>query len=397
MPSDRLTELGIKKSKCGPKNKKITDGKGLFLLLHSNGSKYWRMKYIYSGKEKSMAFGVWPEVSLTQAREMRNEAKLLLKAGKDPQVIKKTQKLSKTIQSSNTFGSITEEWLAMKKKEWTEGHSHDVKRALEIHVLPYLANRPIAEIETPELLIVLKKIEEQGKHEAAHRARQKLDAIFRYAALTKRAEHNPAANLKGTLITPKRKRMNALDISELPEFLKKNINYDGATITKLGLKMVLLTLARTEEIRFARWKEFNLNPENPMWKIPAERMKNGREHSVPLSKQALSVMNEVRKFTQGEHYVFHQLNNPKKPMSENTMLYALYRMGYHGRATVHGFRATVSTFLNENKIRGEVIEKLLSHREDNKVRAAYNRAEYLEERREVLQWWADYIDKVSVE
>ena len=397
MPSDRLTELGIKKSKCGPKNKKITDGKGLFLLLHSNGSKYWRMKYIYSGKEKSMAFGVWPEVSLTQAREMRNEAKLLLKAGKDPQVIKKTQKLSKTIQSSNTFGSVTEEWLAMKKKEWTEGHSHDVKRALEIHVLPYLANRPIAEIETPELLIVLKKIEEQGKHEAAHRARQKLDAIFRYAALTKRAEHNPAANLKGTLITPKRKRMNALDISELPEFLKKNINYDGATITKLGLKMVLLTLARTEEIRFARWKEFNLNPENPMWKIPAERMKNGREHSVPLSKQALSVMNEVRKFTQGEHYVFHQLNNPKKPMSENTMLYALYRMGYHGRATVHGFRATVSTFLNENKIRGEVIEKLLSHMEDNKVRAAYNRAEYLEERREVLQWWADYIDKVNVD
>ena len=153
MPSDRLTELGIRKSTCGPKQKKMTDGKGLFLLLHPNGSKYWRMKYQFSGKEKTLAFGVWPEVSLTEAREMRNEAKLLLKDGKDPSGVKKSQKLNQKIQNSNTFGSITQEWLLMKKKEWKEAHSHDVQRALEIHVLPDLANRPIAEIDSTELLI----------------------------------------------------------------------------------------------------------------------------------------------------------------------------------------------------------------------------------------------------
>ena len=396
MPSDRLTELGIRKSTCGPKQKKITDGKGLYLLVHPNGSKYWRMKYQFSGKEKTLAFGVWPEVSLTEAREMRNEAKLLLKDGKDPSGVKKSQKLNQKIQNSNTFGSIVEEWLAIKKQEWKEAHSHDVERALEIHVLPDLAKRPITEIDSTEILAVLKKIEDQGKFEAAHRARQKVDAIFRYAALTQRCEQNPAVNLKGALVAPKRSKQKALEASDLPEFLKRVYQYDGAIITKLGLRMVLLTLARTIEIRYSTWGDFDLNPENPMWKIPDEKMKMGRDHMVPLSRQAVSVMTDVRKYTQGEHYVFHQLNNPKKPMSENTMLYALYRMGYHGRATVHGFRATVSTFLNENKFRGDVVEKLLSHKEGNKVRAAYNRAEYLDERREALQWWADYLDEITI-
>ena len=396
MPSDRLTELGIRKSTCGPKQKKMTDGKGLFLLLHPNGSKYWRMKYQFSGKEKTLAFGVWPEVSLTEAREMRNEAKLLLKDGKDPSGVKKSQKLNQKIQNSNTFGSIVEEWLAIKKQEWKEAHSHDVERALEIHVLPDLAKRPITEIDSTEILAVLKKIEDQGKFEAAHRTRQKVDAIFRYAALTQRCEQNPAVNLKGALVAPKRSKQKALEASDLPEFLKRVYQYDGAIITKLGLRMVLLTLARTIEIRYSTWGDFDLNPENPMWKIPDEKMKMGRDHMVPLSRQAVSLMDEIRKYTQGEHYVFHQLNNPKKPMSENTMLYALYRMGYHGRATVHGFRATVSTFLNENKFRGDVVEKLLSHKEGNKVRAAYNRAEYLDERREALQWWADYLDEITI-
>ena len=397
MPSDRLTELGIRKSTCGPKQKKMTDGKGLFLLLHPNGSKYWRMKYQFSGKEKTLAFGVWPEVSLTEAREMRNEAKLLLKDGKDPSGVKKSQKLNQKIQNSNTFGSITQEWQLMKKKEWKEAHSHDVQRALEIHVLPDLANRPIAEIDSTELLAVLKKIEDQGKFEAAHRARQKVDAIFRYANLSKRCDHNPASNLKGTLVTPKRNKQKALEESDLPEFFKKIDKYDGAIITKLGLRMVLLTLARTTEIRYATWGEFELDSDSAVWRIPGERMKMERDHMVPLSRQAVSVMAEVRKFTQGEHYVFHQLINPKKPMSENTMLYSMYRMGYHRRATVHGFRATASTILNEKGFREDVIEKLLSHQEGNKVRAAYNRAEYLNERREVLQWWADYLDKISVD
>ena len=392
MPSDRLTELGIRKAKTGSKQKKLTDGRSLFLLLHPNGSKYWRMKYQFSGKEKTLSFGVWPEVSLTDARELRNEAKLVLKSGKDPSQVKKSQKLIKQVQSINTFGSITEEWLGMKNKEWKDAHFHDVKRALEIHVLPDLGYRPIVEIDSAELLTVLKKIEEQGKYEAAHRARQKLEAIFRYAILSKRCDQNPASNLKGTLVSPKRNKQKALGESDLPEFFNSVKRYDGSIITKLGIKMVLLTLSRTIEIRHATWEEFELNSDDPVWKIPGERMKIKRDHLVPLSKQALSTMAEVRRFTQGEHYVFHQLNNPNKPMSENTMLYAMYRMGYHGRATVHGFRATASTILNERGFRENVVEKLLSHQDGNKVRAAYNRAEYLDERREVLQWWADYLD-----
>ena len=293
MPSDRLTELGIRKSATGPKQKKITDGKGLYLLLHPNGSKYWRMKYQFSGKEKTLAFGVWPEVSLTEAREMRNDAKLLLKDGKDPSGVKKSQKLNQKIQNSNTFGSITEEWLLIKKKEWKEAHSHDVQRALEIHVLPDLANRPIAEIDSTVLLAVLKKIEDQGKFEAAHRARQKVDAIFRYANLSKYCDHNPASNLKGTLVTPKRNKQKALEESALPEFFKKIDKYDGAIITKLGLRMVLLTLARTTEIRYATWGEFELDSDSAVWRIPGERMKMERDHMVPLSRQAVSVMAEV--------------------------------------------------------------------------------------------------------
>ena len=272
MPSDRLTELGIRKSTCGPNQKKMTDGKGLFLLLHPNGSKYWRMKYQFSGKEKTLAFGVWPEVSLTEAREMRNEAKLLLKDGKDPSGVKKSQKLNQKIQNSNTFGSITQEWLLMKKKEWKEAHSHDVQRALEIHVLPDLANRPITEIDSTELLAVLKKIEDLGKFEAAHRARQKVDAIFRYAALNQRCEQNPAVNLKGALVTPKRSKQKALEESDLPEFFKKINEYDGAMITKLGLRMVLLTLARTTEIRYAIWGEFELDSDSAVWRIPGENL-----------------------------------------------------------------------------------------------------------------------------
>ena len=190
--------------------------------------------------------------------------------------------------------------------------------------------------------------------------------------------------------------LNVKYVNIYPEFFKKIDKYDGAIITKLGLRMVLLTLARTTELRYATWGEFELDSDSAVWRIPGERMKMERDHMVPLSRQAVSVMAEVRKFTQGEHYVFHQLNNPKKPMSENTMLYALYRMGFGGKATVHGFRATASTILNEKGYRSDVIELLLAHVEKNQVRAAYNRAEYLDERREVMQWWADYLDSLNV-
>ena len=396
MASHKLTELGIRKAKAGKKDKKLFDGKGLFLLVTTKGRKYWRLKYRYNKKEKLLSFGVWPEISLIEAREKTDQAKHAIKAGNDPSIIRKNLKFNKQIDQSNTFGSISMEWLNMKQKEWKEDHFSNVKRAFEIHLLPDLAQRPIREITSTELLMVLKKIEYQGKYEAAKRARQKCEVIFRYASSIQKCDNNPASNLKGTLTSPKRKKMNFLEPSILPEFLGKLEKYDGALVTKLALKFVILTLARTSEIRFATWPEFDLEAKEPLWRIPEERMKMARDHIVPLSIQALLVLREVRYYSQGDHYVFHQLRNFQKPMSENTMLYAMYRMGYHSRATVHGFRSTASTLLHEKGFNPDVIESLLAHQDNNKVRAAYNRAEYLDERRKILQWWADYLDSLNV-
>ena len=395
MPSDKLTELGVRKAKPSSKPKKFSDGGGLFLLLHPSGSKYWRMKYRFIGKEKLLAFGVWPEVSLTEARKKRNEAKQLIKSGKDPSAANKNLKVSQKVAQSNTFGSVTEEWLEIKQKEWKSFYFDDVKSSIEIHLLPDLSQRPIEDITSSEILSVLKKIEEQGKLEVASRSRQKCGAIFTYANLRQLCTSNPVSNLKGALASPKKNKFNSLSPKDLPQFLVKLDEYDGAIITKLALRFVLLTFARTIEIRFANWNEFDLEDEEPIWRIPEEKMKMGREHVVPLSSQALVVLKEVRRFTQGDKYIFHQLNNPNKPMSENTMLYAMYRMGYHSRATVHGLRATMSTLLNEKGHNPDVIEHLLSHQNSNKVRAAYNRAEYLSERRISLQWLADHLDSLS--
>ena len=396
MPSDKLTELAVRKAKPSSKPKKLSDGGGLFLLVNPNGSKYWRMKYRFMGKEKLLAIGVWPEVSLIEAREKRNEAKQLLKSVKDPSAAKKNLKLSQRVAQSNTFGSVTEEWLEIKQKEWKSPYFDDVKRSIEIHLLPDLCQRPIAEITSSEILSVLKKIEEQGKLEAASRSRQKCGAIFTYANLKQLCTNNPVSNLKGALASPKKKKFNYLPPKDLPQFLVKLDEYDGAIITKLALRFVLLTFARTVEIRFANWNEFDLEDEEPIWRIPDEKMKMGREHVVPLSSQALVVLKEVRRFTQGDKYVFHQANNPNMQMSKNTMLFAMYRMGYHSRATVHGLRATMSTLLNEKGHNPDVVEHLLSHQGSNKVRAAYNRAEYLSERRITLQWLADHLDSLYV-
>jgi len=396
MPSDKLTELGIKKSKSSIKEKKLYDGKGLYLLLHTNGSKYWRVKYRFLSKEKVFSLGVWPNISLTEARKIRNEVKIVLNSGQDPNVVKNNILLNKQVDQLNTFKAVADEWLLIKEKEWKQNNFQDVKRAIENHLYPDLGHRPLSEITSAELLLVLKKIEGQGKYEATRRARQKCEAIFRYANLSQRCENNPASNLKGALASPKKKKFNALNPEELPEFLIKLNEYNGSIITKLALRLVLYTLARTAEIRFATWNEFDLESSEPLWRVPKERMKMGIEHHVPLSSQSLRVIKQVRKYSEGDHYVFHQINNPNKPMSENTMLYAIYRMGYRSHATVHGFRATISTLLNENEYNPDVIERLLSHQEKNKVRDSYNRAEYLPQRKKYLQWLGDYLDKIDI-
>ena len=280
-----LTDPKARQAKAKDKAYKLSDEKGLYLHVQTSGSKYWRMKYRFMGKEKLLAIGVWPEVSLIEAREKRNEAKQLLKSGKDPSAAKKNLKLSQRVAQSNTFGSVTEEWLEIKQKEWKSPYFDDVKSSIEIHLLPDLSQRPIEDITSSEILSVLKKIEEQGKLEVASRSRQKCGAIFTYANLKQLCTNNPVSNLKGALASPKKKRFNSLSPKDLPQFLVKLDEYDGAIITKLALKFVLLTLARTSEVRSALWNEFDLEAAEPTWRIPAERMKMNQEHLVPLSRQ----------------------------------------------------------------------------------------------------------------
>ena len=368
----------------------------MYLELHPNGGKYWRMNYQFQKKEKTLALGVWPQTSLVEARHKRDEAKMLLKSGKDPNLEKKKLKSNAVQDQGNTFGSISEEWFERMQHEWSEDYFHDSKRAFELHVLPYLKGIPISEIEHAEIKSVLSRMEELKKFVAAKKVLQKLDRIFKFANRNHYCKQNPVILLKDDIITPKKKNQPALEESDLPEFLKKLDEIDVYITTKMGLRMIMLTLTRTKEIRHSTWDEFDLETAQPVWRIPADRMKMNRDHIVPLSRQAVKVLKKVKRFSRGDQFVFEQQNNPQKPMSENTMLYAMYRMGYHGRATVHGFRATASTILNEKGFRSDVIELLLAHVEKNQVRAAYNRAEYLDERRETLQWWADHLDELRL-
>jgi integrase len=268
-----------------------------------------------------------------------------------------------------------------------------VLSSLKADVFPALGTRPIAEIRPPELLDVLRVVEKRGALEVASRLKQRCRAVFRYAIATGRAESDPTRDLDGALKTPKRENYAALDASELPAYLGKLAAYDGHPQTRLALRLLAYTFVRTTELRAAEWSEFDEGAAE--WRIPAARMKMRDEHIVPLSRQSLAVLAELRALNGHRRYVFMNLVDHEKFMSENTMLYAIYRMGYHSRATGHGFRATASTILNEQGFKSDVIERQLAHAERNKVRAAYNRAQYLPERRKMMQHWADYLDALE--
>ena len=288
--------------------------------------------------------------------------------------------------------------MKRKTSRWTEKHTSDVKRSLENHVFPDLGDRPINEIQRSEVLQVLRKLEGVNKYEATHRARQRIEAVFNFAIITGDCENNPAAGLTKALTPPTKKKMPSLKPEELPEFLSRLEDYQGHRLTYLAMRFMLFTFVRTKELRAAEWIEFDLKEMDPTWKIPSERMKMRREHVVPLSSQAVEVLNKVSEISGCEKLVFPGQQNPTKPMSENTLLYALYRMGYHSRATTHGFRSVASTILNESGLwHPDSIERQLAHVETNKVRSAYDRSEHLSERRKMMQWWADHLDSMMAE
>jgi integrase len=406
-PKHKLTELSIKqatkKANSLAKTIKISDGGGMYLQVQPNGSKYWRMNCRINGKQITLSFGLWPDVSIAQARMMQEDSKGKIGKGINPIEEKREQsrlqseemleKECKEDIQKNTFKKVSLEWHKRQSFHWTEKHASDVLNSLKHHVYSDLGKKPISTITKQDVIANLRKIEADGLHETCYRVRQRLEAIFDYAEIEDHCIGNPSKGLQKIFIKPKPKSHNSLPISELPELLKK-IESDKVTYpsTILAMKFMILTFVRSSELRFADWDEFDLESKDPLWIIPGERMKMRETHHVPLSKQALEILGEMQKHSGPEGYVFPQVRNPKKPMSENTLLYFSNRLGYAGRNTIHGFRAVASTVLNESmKWHPDVIELQLAHQESNKVRKAYNRAKHLAERRKMMEWWSDHV------
>ncbi len=388
-----LSDAKARNAKPKAKPYKLADGEGLFLLVLPSGGKYWRLKYFFAGKEKLLALGVYPEISLADARERRAQARKVLAAGNDPGEAKKEAKRLTNLSNANTFEVVARDWFEKRQHEWAASSTRTKRIYLEKYILPKIGQRPIADISARELLDFVRVIEERGTLDTARRVMQMCGQIFMYAIATGTVERNPVPDLRGALKTPVVKHHSFLQANELPQFLKCVEGYDGSVQTKLALRLLLLTFVRTNELRGAQWSEVDWNKSE--WRVPAERMKMKELHIVPLSTQAVAVLRELEKLSGRVQFVFPNQHNPATFMSENTMLYALYRMGYHSRATGHGFRSTASTILNEHEFRADVIERQLAHGERDRVRAAYNHAQYLSERRKMMQWWADYLDELQ--
>jgi len=389
-----LTDKSVKQAKAKSSDYKIADESGMYLLVKTNGSKYWRLKYRFNGKEKVLALGVYPDVSLKAARIKRDDARRLLTAGVDPSKTRQEEKQSAKLKTTNTFEALANEWWEQKKGDWTKDHADRVLDSLKADMFPEIGNQPVTEIPPQLVVAALRKVESRGALDVANRLLQRSSAVFKYAIQTGRATINPAGDLQGILKGRKPKHQPSLPRSELHEFLNRLKDYDGLLQTRLALRLLLLTFVRPGELRGAQWDEFDLQAKE--WRIPGDRMKMRTDHLVPLSRQAIATLEELKPITGHSILVFPSVRNWRKPMSENTLLFALYRMGYKDRATPHGFRATASSILNEQNFNRDAIERQLAHQERNKVRGAYtHHAEYLKERKKIMQWWANYLDDLE--
>ncbi|SFO04824.1 Integrase [Nitrosospira briensis] len=395
MPTNLLSAAECKNANSnGASVRKLSDGDGLYLWVYLDGRKYWRMRYWQAGKEKSLSLGVYPRASLSDARKKRDEVRKQLQDDLDPSAERKAANLRKKLAAENSFEAVAREWYGKQLHTWVPHHASDVKRRLENNIFPILGKRPIDQIEAPELLQALQKIEERGAYDLAHRVLQVCGQVFRYGIATGRCRRDLSTDLRGALTPHKKKHQAAVRQEELPELLRAIAKYDetGDKQTRLALQLLAQTFVRTNELIGADWAEFDLN--NALWIIPAGRMKMKAEHVVPLSKQAVFILTELKNISGSSRLVFPGRNRDK-PISNNTMLFALYRLGYKGKMTGHGFRAVASTILNEAGFNRDVIERQLAHCERNEIRGAYNRAEYLPERKRMMQYWAEYLESVE--
>ncbi len=389
-----LTDVAIRKAKPAAKPLKLSDGRGMYFLLKPDGGRYWRMDYRYEGKRKTLALGVYPEVSLFDARLRREDARQLLANGVDPGAVRRDAKQAKAEAaraSDQTFEAIGRDWMA--RQDVAEVTANKTRWILESFLFPKLGRRPIAEITPRELLDVLRKIEATGKLETAKRAKVKAGQVFRYAVLEGKVESDPTASLKGALKPPKGKHHAAVtDPSRIGQLLRAIDGYGGQFTTLRALQLAPLVFVRPGELRQAVWSEFDLD--GAIWRIPAERMKMKAAHVVPLSTQAVDILRALWPLTGHGYYVFPGIRTDRRPMSENTINAALRGLGYSGEEmTGHGFRSMAATRLNEMGWNSDAIERQLAHSELNKVKAAYTHAaQYLEERTRMMQAWADYLD-----
>ncbi len=392
-----LTDTKVRNAKPSEKPYKLQDGQGLYLDVRPSGAKIWRYRYWKSdGKDGLYTIGEYPDVSLSDARKEREWAREQVKQGLNPTEAKKIERLARMDENANTFESVAREWIADNKKHWSERYAKQVEGNLEKDVFPTIGAFPIRMIKASHLLDIIKKVDGRGAGTIAVLIRQWSSQIFRWAIPNQKAESDPAASLDGALKRKPVRHNPPLSKDEIPVFIRKLDEYGGYLGTKISIRLMMLTFVRTQELRLAEWKEFDLDAAE--WRVPAVRMKMakhmkpGEVHIVPLSRQAVAMLRELHTISGGRPYLFPNLRTPKSCMTATTINRVIERLGYLGQFSGHGFRTTASTMLHELGYRPEVIEKQLAHAERNKVKAAYNHAEYLAERREMMQAWADWID-----
>lgn len=389
-----LTDTVIKNSKFVDKQIKITDERGMYLLVSSSG-KYFRMDYRYAGKRKTLALGVYPETSLKEARAKRDSARKLLSDNIDPMEVRKTKKQLIYEDSSNSFYALANEWFNKFKGKWTPLHADKKWHFLEKDVFPYIGDKPIKVVTAREILTILERIQLRGAIDIAHRIKGICGEIFLYGIVTQRCDNNPTEGLSKAL-TPKRNQHMACitDTTQLKGLLRSIDDYHGEFITKCALQIAPYVFVRPGELRQAEWSEIDFD--NAVWKIPPGKMKMRKPHIVPLTNQVIKIFRDIQPLTGHWKYVFPSLRSKERAMSDNTLTCALRNMGYSKEEmTAHGFRGIASTLLHENGWNSDIIEIQLAHSEKNKVKAAYNHAEYMEDRIKMMQWWADYLDKIK--
>lgn len=402
-----LTNIQIKNAKPREKMYRLSDGDNLYLEIYPNGNKRWTMAYRHNNKRKQIALGSFKLVPLSEARNLRTEKRKLLLQGIDPVEAKRQEKLERELRHDNNFEAISLEWHKEcdHSQKWKPKHAQTILSRLHKHIFPVIGKRPITEITPPEILKALKPIEEAGNHHTAHRMKQVCGQIFRYAVACGRAERDITQDLRGAIQPSKSNPQKHLEEKELPDFLQQVNRYDlskeeggcnGNPITKWAMQLIVLNFTRPGELRGAKWEEIEWDKKQ--WRIPAERMKMKEQHIVPLSDQSIKLFRKIQEVT-GDCYsgfVFPSFQNPRKPISDGTLAKLIKLIGYKGKVTPHGFRHTASTILNENGYNKDWIERELAHGDRDQIRATYNYAQYLPQRAEMMQWYADHIEKLGM-